>query len=403
MPQSPQAHRFPFQVVNKFEPPDVLAGLRAADPVVRIVLPFGLEAWLVTRHADVRAVAADPRFSKQAATTGGRSPIPMVSGSKALFWMDPPEHTRVRKIVSAAFTARRIQALRPRVERLAADLVDRMIAKGPPADLITEVALPLPLAVICELLGVPGDERERFQEWADQMLFTGAAAPGQVEQIRAAREALDAYLSDLIGRKKAAPTPADDMLTMLLRAHDEDARLTEEEMRAFSVVLLVAGYHTTTGSLTHAIYHLLRDPARYRLLHDQPELIPGAVEELLRYSQIGSGIVTMRVATEDVEIGGAEIKAGEAVLLSISSANRDGSVFPDADTLDLARADNPHLTFGHGIHFCLGAQLGRLELGAALSALVTRLPKVRLAIPDTELSWPPGQMIARPVTFPLTW
>jgi cytochrome P450 len=390
---------FPLPAPDPLEPAPEFAKLRESEPVAPLTLPTGHRAWVVTHYEDVRHVLADPRFSKEALTAPDAPRLlPVAKGSKSIFVMDPPEHTRLRKLVTKAFTARRIEQLRPAVRQTADRLIASMAAEGSPADLIGHLAQPLPITVICELLGVPYDDHERFREWTDVMLSVSAA---QHDAVMEARVSLNAYLAELIETKKA--NPADDLLTVLIDAREEGDRLSEEELLAFGHTLLVAGYHATTGEIVGALITLLRKPDLWERLLTDRELVPSAVEELFRYSLAGGGAGAMRIATEDMELGGALIRAGEAVLPAITSANRDESVFEQAAEVDIAREHNPHLTFGHGLHHCLGAQLGRIELQEALGALLDRLPGLRLAVPPEELEWVRGSAFKRPRTLPVTW
>ncbi|MEV0625229.1 cytochrome P450 [Nonomuraea wenchangensis] len=394
------ARSFPFTPADPLEPPQEYAELRRDEPVARVRLPSGDLAWLVSRYESVRQVLADDaRFSREAITAPGAPRVlPIAEGSKSIFVMDPPEHTRLRRLVSKAFTARRVEALRPRIQQITDDLLGAMVKSGPPADLMSGLAQPLPITVICELLGVPYADVGRFRQWTDLMLSFDRAMQDQVRQ---ARERLNDYLTALIEAKRSEP--ADDVLTVLIEARDEGDRLSQEELLAFGYTLLGAGYHATTASIAHAVLTLLREEDELRLLRsgDRPPL--AAVDELLRRSQAGGGIGALRIATEDVRLDGVLIRAGEAVLPMINSANRDETVFADADGLRLDRRPNPHLSFGHGIHHCLGAQLGRLELEIALGSLLRDLPGLRLAVPESGLRWNRGTAFSRPAELPLTW
>lgn len=394
------ARTFPLPVPDPLEPAPAYAELRGTEPVAPVTLPTGHRAWLVTRYEHVRQVLADPRFSK-AALTEPDAPrlLPVAKGSKSLFTMDPPEHTRLRKLVARAFTARHIERMRPHVQEITGRLLDTMAAGGAPADLIAHLAQPLPITVICELLGVPLADQDRFRVWSDVMLSISAHSPDAVME---ARRGLNGYLGELIAAK--AKEPADDLLTLLIEAREEDGdRLSEEELLAFGHTLLVAGYHATTGELVGALITLLRDPELWARLVADRTLVPGAVEELLRFSVAGGGAGAMRIATEDVELGGAVIRKGDAVLPAITSANRDEEVFERPERVDLARQSNPHLTFGHGLHHCLGAQLGRMELQLALEGLLDRFPGLRLAVPTEELRWVSGMAFRRPAELPVAW
>ncbi|MFE3140613.1 cytochrome P450 [Streptomyces scopuliridis] len=390
---------FPLPAPDPLEPAPDYAELRKSEPVAPLTLPTGHRAWVISRYDDVRLVMADPRFSK-AALTAPDAPrlLPIAKGSKSLFTMDPPEHTRLRKLVTKVFTVRRMEALRPRVEEITGELLAGMEAAGPPADLIAHLAKPLPITVICELLGVPSADLERFKVWSDKMLSVSAHS---VEDVMAARVGLNGYLTELIDIK--ASEPADDILSDLVEAREEGDRLSAEELLAFGHTLLVAGYHATTGEVVGALITLLRKPGLWQRILDERELVPGAVEELLRYSVAGGGAGAMRIATEDVALGGVVIRKGDGVLPAITSANRDSEVFTDPEQVDLTRAPNPHLTFGHGLHHCLGAQLGRIELQSAISALADRFPGLRLAVATDELRWVPGMAFRRPLELPVAW
>ncbi|WP_198958392.1 MULTISPECIES: cytochrome P450 [Amycolatopsis] len=399
MPTHEALPRFPFPGEHPLRPPEEYAALRAERPVARVGLANGHAVWLVTTHAEVRQVLADPRFSREAITRPDAPRLlPIAAGSKSIFVMDPPAHTRLRKLVGRAFTTRRIENLRPRVEKLAASMVDAMAEQGPPADLIAHLAQPLPITLICEMLGVPAADQSLFRAWTDVMLSVSAHSSAEVG---AAAGKLKGYLGDLIAAKQR--DPSDDLLTALVTARDEGDSLDTEELLAFAETLLMAGYHATTSEIVHAVLTLTARPAALRRLVEHPDELPVAVEELLRYSQAGGGVGPIRIALEDVEIGGVLVRAGEAVLPSINSANRDENVFDAPGNLDLGRTPNPHLAFGHGIHHCLGAQLGRMELAVALGALFDRFGAVTLAVPEAELEWKTDRAFSRPETLPLRW
>jgi cytochrome P450 len=398
MPTTDHPH-FPFPAPDPLVPPPAYARLRAQAPVAKVTLPSGDPAWLITRHADVKKVLADRRFSRAAITAPGAPRVlPIARGSKSLFVLDPPEHTRLRRLVSQAFSARTITALRPELTKLTGRLLDDLSAAGPPGDLMSGLAVPLPIMVICRLLGVPYEDVGKFREWTDGMLDFQGRPP---EAVVAARDRLAAYLAELIADKRVRP--GDDLLTELVDARDEDDSLSDEELLAFGYTLLGAGYHATTATLAHAVLLLLRSRERYEWLCAEPAAIPGAVQELLRCAQAGGGVGALRIAVEDVDVAGVRIRAGEAVLPSINAANFDEAVFPAAGELDLTRTENPHVTFGYGIHHCIGAQLGRAELEVALGALVARFPGLRLAVPADRVTFGEGAAFRRPAELPLTW
>lgn len=391
--------RFSFSLPEGLDPQPELAELRRDEPVARVLLPSGDIAWMITRYDDVRTVLADPRFSRAAAAassgpriTAGRPSLP-----SSILAADPPAHTRLRKLVAPAFTARRSKQLRSYIAGLVTDLLETMENVGAPADLVTHLTQPLPLAVICELMGVPDTGREPFHAWADA-LKSVTAQPA--EATAAALADMTDYLGELVAAKRADPT--DDVLGTLIAARDQQERLSEEELVSFCLVLLLGGYQTTAERFAGMIYTLLRHPDQLDLLRAHPDRVSTAVEELLRYPQFtATGL--LRVVTEDLELGGVMLRSGEAVMPIVSSANRDESVFTNADQLDLFRTDNPHLTFGHGVHHCLGAQLARIELTEALGALLRRFPGLRLAGPEHPPLWKTGLTIRAPRSLPVCW
>jgi nocardicin N-oxygenase len=313
--------------------------------------------------------------------------------------MDPPEHTRVRRHAVRAFTHRRVQELRPRVREVVGELLDAMEDAGPPADLVQGLSLPLPITIICELLGVPAADRDRFQGWSDAFLSTTAHT---LEQVRDAHASLDAYISGLIEQRRAGP--AGDLLSALVEIEAAGGEaLTASELTNLGVGLLIAGYETTASQLTNLTFTLLSRREHWDDLAARPELPPEAVEELLRFVPLGSDTGMPRVAARDVELGGHLLRAGETVLVARPAANRDAAVFPDPDRLVLDRPGNPHLAFGHGIHHCLGAHLARLELNEAIGALVRRFPALRLAVPEEALRWKTGLSVRGPHELPVTW
>ncbi|MUN36172.1 MULTISPECIES: cytochrome P450 [Actinomadura] len=376
------------------------AELRREEPVSRIRLPYGGEGWLVTRYEDTKQVFADPRFSR--AATVGREDVPRTTpepaGGGFLLSMDPPEHSRVRRLVAKAFTHRRVERLRPRVQEIVDARLTAIERSGPPADLVSRLALPLPITVICEMLGVPPQDQDRFRDFSDAILSTTAYTR---DEILAVRDALLTYLADMVRRRREHP--ADDLLGALVAARDDEDRLSEEELVNLGVGLLIAGHGTTANQISNFTYVLLTRPGSWELLRDKPDLVPGAIEELLRYVEFGTGGSFARIATEDVEVGGVLVRAGEAVFVNAQAANRDGTVFEDPDEVDLTRGRNPHLTFGHGLHHCLGAQLARLILQVAIGSLLRRFPALRLAVPAEDVPWKTGLLVRGPNALPVSW
>ncbi|WP_031466715.1 cytochrome P450 [Sciscionella sediminilitoris] len=389
---------YPFEQPAELAPPVEFAELRAERPIQRVELPYGGQAWLVTRYADVKQVYADPRFSR-AATVGEDIPrtTPARVRAGGLLAMDPPEHSRLRKLVASAFTMKNVQRWRPRTEQVVGELIAGM---RPPADLVDQFCLPLPVTVICELLGVPATDRHFFQHFAQIMLSTTAATAGEIEQ---AREELFAYLREHIAARRAQPEGqrSRDLLTDLVEARDNTDRLSEDELVQMGVGILVAGHETTANQLANFTFTLL-DTGLWARLVERPELLDSAVEELLRYVQLGNG-GSARVATEDVELAGVLVRAGESVIGALGSANRDESVFPGADRIDFDRETNPHVGFGYGVHHCLGAQLARMELRVGLGALIEAFPGLRFAESAEQVPWRVGRLVHGPRELRLRW
>ncbi|MFH9735935.1 cytochrome P450 [Streptomyces sp. NPDC017260] len=376
------------------------AELRATSPVARVRMPHGGEAWLLTRHADVKKASADPRLSMHAAADRDvPRAAPRALDSVGLMGMPPESHARLRRLVSRAFTARRVAALRPRIAEITHHLVDDLIADGGPADLVARLALPLPTAVICEMLGIPRTDQHIFRSFTEALMSASRFTEEQVAQ--AAEEYAD-YLRGYVAQRRAHPE--DDLLSALVEARDEEGRLSENELLMLTGGMLVGGHETTANQLAGQVLVLLDDDRRgYERLIARPDLVPAAVEELLRYVPLWASVGPSRVATEDVEIGGVTIRAGEAVVYSLASANRDETVFEAPDAVVLDRVANPHIAFGQGPHFCLGAPLARAELQCALEALTGRLPALRLARPAAELDWHRGMLVRGLVELPVTW
>jgi len=391
---------FPFPAPDTFEPPEEFRRLRERAPVARVTLPTGDRAWLLTRYADVRAALVDPRLSRAAAEApdaprmGNTTP-----GPKTILGMDAPDHSRLRRLVMQAFTARRVEALRPRIEQLAEEQIRLVLVAPRPVDLMSCYALSLPIKVIFELLGVPYDDVDRLHAWSEVIFSLGGHS---VEEVKEARGAIIGYLRGLIEQRREEPS--DDLLSVLVHARDEGQQLSEEELLDFAMILMTVGHQSTANSLGTALFTLLHHPDQLELLRKKPELIPGAVEELLRFNPFVFTGTQLRVATEDLTIGETAIRKGEAVIASLGSANHDEEVFPDADRFDVERTPNVHLSFGYGIHHCLGAQLARLEMQIALRTLIERVPDtLRLAVRADWLTWKTGLTARALVNLPVTW
>jgi nocardicin N-oxygenase len=389
---------FPPPAPCPYEPAPAFAELRPQCPVAKVGLPTGDVAWLVTRYADNQRLLSDGTFSRAAAAAPGAPrarPIPLET--RSIMTMDPPDHTRLRRLVQRAFTGRRVSGMRPGIEATVGRLLDAMADAGPPADLVAGLAQPLPLAVIGELLGVPATDHADFGGWSEAYLSTSGRSPAEVAEASAH---LREYLWKLVADKRREPS--EDLLSDLAAARDDD-RLDDEELVTLGVTLLVAGFETVASHLAGFVVALLRHPEQWRSLCERPDLLRSAVEELLRYTPVAATGGTIRVSLADVELGGQEVLAGEAVLPALTSANRDPAVFSAPDELDLRRTPNPHLAFGYGLHRCLGAELARAQLQIALGALVTRFPGLRLAVPLEELTWPAGRMLRYPRPLPVAW
>lgn len=349
-----------------------------------------LDAWVLTRYEDVDAVLVDhQRFSANRRLTRNRfsqyfmaqqEQIGLLARTLTMLGADPPEHTRLRRLVSKAFTAKAIDALAPRIEELAHSLLDEAEAKARKDgafDLVALVAYPLPVVVIAEMIGVPPEDREMFKRWSDDVALglSPFLTPAQREQVNSSVSEMAMYFADAIRERRLHLR--EDLISTLVAAREEGQALSDDEVIATLILLLVAGNETTTNFLGGAVLSLLQHPDQLALLRQQPELMDLAVEELLRWESPAQ--TTARVALEDVEIGEKEIKAYQLVFAVLAAANRDPEVFPDPERLDITRSPNPHLAFGDGIHFCLGAPLARLESRIALKALLDRFPRLRLA------------------------
>ncbi|THA24100.1 cytochrome P450 [Streptomyces sp. RKND-216] len=399
MTSSERVHTYPFEgEVDGLDIHPRLTELRETEPLARLRLPYGGDGWLVTRYEDVKSANSDPRFSR--ASIGEDTPrtTPLARRGDTILSMDPPEHTRLRRLLSKAFTARSMAALQPWLEELFSSLLDAAERKGPPADVVKDLAEQFTIAVICRLLGVPYDDRASFQHWSEVIMSTTTYSREEAEEADAA---IRRYLGDLVAARRAEPH--DDLLGDLVAARDEGDRLTEEELITFGVTLLVAGHETSAHQLANMVYVLLTHDSQRALLGENPDLLPRAVEELLRFVPLGNGIGNARIATEDVALSGGTVRAGEGVMAAAVNANRDPRVFTDPDRLDVTRETNPHLAFGHGAHYCLGAQLARLELRVALGALLERFPGIRLAVAPEEVEWKRGGLFRGPRRLPIAW
>ncbi|MEU5209957.1 cytochrome P450 [Streptomyces sp. NPDC020742] len=379
-----------------FDPPEEYRTLRAQEPVAPMTFPDGAAGWLVTRYDDVRTVLSDPRFSakrgilRPGGAEGGDAPAP----PPGLFiMMDAPEHTRFRRLLTGQFTVRRMRQLAPAVEKIVAEQLDAMAAAEGPVDLVQAFALPVPSLVICELLGVPYADREEFQRNSATIVRLNSS----LEEFQQAQQAMRGYIHQLVLAKRDNPT--DDILSELVQSGE----LTDEELAGVGVLLLIAGHETTANMIALSTMCLLQNPEQLAALRADPSLMDGAVEELLRYLTIVQFGVR-RTALEDLELNGQQIEEGSTVVASLASGNRDAAYLAgDPELLDLARAHSPHLAFGHGIHQCLGQQLARAEMKAALSALLDRFPTLRLAVPVEQVPLRDDMLVYGVHELPVTW
>ncbi|MGW4686286.1 cytochrome P450 family protein [Streptomyces sp. NPDC004244] len=380
------------------DPYSFYAGLRAAGPVhpVGVSAPAYEPGWIVVGHEEARQALTHPDLSKD-----WSSSLPDVARTAANLNMlesDPPRHTRLRRLVAREFTARRVEALRPRVQRVTDELTDAMAARPQrTADLVEAVAFPLPMTVICELLGVPDLDRARFSYWSKEVV----APSGDTPDTRAHRE-LSLYLGELVASK--SEEPGEDLLSALIRTRDEDGdSLSPDELIGMAFLLLVAGHETTVHLVANGVRALLAHPDQLADLRaDYEGLLDGAVEEMLRYDGPVQN-ATFRYARRDVEIGGTTVPAGATVLVSLAAADRDPDRFPDPDAFDIRRAPQGHLAFGHGLHFCLGAPLARMEGRIAIRGLLERFPDLAEDPEAGPASWIGGSLMRGVTRLPVRW
>ncbi|MCX4728510.1 cytochrome P450 [Streptomyces sp. NPDC090052] len=386
---------YPFNTAEGLALAEEYEQVRNRPGLLQVRMAYGEPAWLVTRYEEARLVLGDLRFSR---AEGYKHDEPRQGEGRrdsGILGMDPPDHTRLRSLVAKAFTVRQVEKLRPQVRELTAGLLDRMEAAGPPVDLVEEYALPIPVAVICRMLGVPEEDRPKFRIWSDAALSTSSLT---AEEFDANREELRAYMAGLIAQHRAEP--CDDLMTALIEARDGGDRLSELELVDLCVGILVAGHETTASQIPNFVHTLLDHPGEWQRLGSDPGLIDSAVEELLRFVPLGSGAGQPRYAKEDIEVGGTLVRAGSPVLVAVGAANRDALRFSAPGKLDLSRATNQHLGFGHGVHHCLGAPLARLELQEALGALTARFPDLRLA---GDIVWKGEMLVRGPRVMPVGW
>jgi cytochrome P450 len=389
---------FPMTRQCPFDPPAELGEL---PPVSRVRLWNGSTPWLVTGYDDVRAVLRDSRISADSDRPGyphqSAASAARRRRAKSFITMDGAEHAAQRRLLTGDFLVKKMEALRPAIQRIVDDLVDGLLAGPKPVDLVTAFALPVPSLVICELLGVPYDDRVLFQDITKVMVSTTATP----EEALKATEDLLAYLAGLVERKAASP--GDDVLSKLAVSQFATGKMTAEEVASMGQLLLVAGHETTANMIALGTVALLEHPAQLELVRTgDADLLRRAVEELLRYLNI-THTGRRRVAVEDIEIGGEVIRAGEGVIAAGDVANRDGTVFAEPDRLDVTREARHHVAFGYGVHQCLGQTLARVELQVVYGTLYRRIPSLRLAVPAAELPFKDDMLVYGVHCLPVTW
>lgn len=370
-----------------------------SEPLIRIEDYYGMgPAWLAWSHANTVAILKDPRFIKdmrkfateqnQPATTeeepSMKEQFELTMNMPNMLEVDPPDHTRLRRLTAKTFTPWMIENLRPRIEEITNKLLDTVQSKGQ-MDLITDFAFPLPITVISEMLGVPDMDHDQIRDWT-HTIMTANADPSLAAESNKVFNELNQYIKGLIEEKRN--NPGEDVISGLVSSYDEGDKLSEPELLSTIGLLIVAGHETTTNLLGNGMLALLQHPEQLQLLKDNPALLPSAVEELLRFA--GPILYSYRFAGEDLTMHGKEIRKGEMMLFTLATANLDSQKFPNPETLDLTRVENEHLAFGKGIHHCLGAPLARLEVQIAIDALFKRMPNLRLAVEPDQLTYNPS-------------
>ncbi|GAB2872387.1 cytochrome P450 [Streptomyces deserti] len=398
MPDTTTPVAFPQDRTCPYHPPAAYDPLRATRPLARVTLFDGREVWLVTGHAVARDLLADPRLSSNRNHPAFPMPTARFAAVRdrrtALLGVDDPEHRDQRRTVAGDFTYKRAVELRPRIQEIVDERLDAMIAQGPPAELVSAFALPVPSMVICALLGVPYADHDFFETQSRRLLRGPAAA-----DVEDARNRLEAYFGELIDRKQK--DPGTGLLDDLVQRQVREGSVDRAHLVALATILLVAGHETTANMISLGTYTLLQHPDRLAELRADPTLLPAAVEELMRMLSIADGL--LRLAVEDIEVAGTTIRAGDGVIFATSVINRDETVYPAPDTLDWHRPARHHIAFGFGIHQCLGQNLARAELEIALRTLFDRLPGLRPAAPADQIPFKPGDTIQGMLELPVTW
>jgi cytochrome P450 len=393
----PEVRPYPFPAAPGRAIDPAFALLRAEQSLSRIRLPYGGEAWLAVRHGEVRQVLSDPRFSRAAAMAEDMPrQVPRQPTQRTITDLDRPEHSRLRRLLAPAFTPAGVAPLRDVVRRHAERLVAELRQADGPIDLVAGYALPVPAATMAAVFGLSEERFGQFQQLADGLVAVHRLEPAEYAALV---DELDGLLAELVAERRR--TPSSDILGRLVAARDGDDRLGERELLSLSVTLLAAGYLTTAGQLAGQIHTLLTEPGLWKALLTGEAALDTAVDELLRVLPLSDGTGFARVALEDVEVGSVTVRAGEAVFVALGAANLDDTVYPEPEAIDLTRAVNPHLAFGHGAHRCVGMHLARLELREALGVLLREAPELRLAVPADQVCWLPNSMLRRPQELPV--
>jgi nocardicin N-oxygenase len=398
----PVPYQYPLPCPHAAEPPPLIAALREQPGLARLVMTDGEEGRLVCRYAEVKAVVADGRFASRFPGVNVESEElnQLAEISDLLFTKRGAEHTRIRRLVSKAFTARYVEGLRPAIGSHADRLLDEVEKAGPGADFVELFAVPYVIDVIADLLDVRVDDRADLRRWIQTSLASLELDEYTSDDVLEAVFQMLTYASKLIAQKRERL--GTDLLSELISVYEADERrLTDKELLGLVLTILAAAYAPTVATLVRGLLLLLSEPARYAALRDDPSLIPSTVEEILRLEAANGDL--MRVATEELTVGEETVRDGDLLVVSLPGANRDPAVFDDPETFRMDRSPNPHLAFGHGPHFCLGAGLARVELQIAYQRLTARMPDLRLAVPYEDLVWQTGVLISFPEHVPVSW
>ncbi|MCX5149416.1 cytochrome P450 [Streptomyces sp. NBC_00320] len=394
----PETVAFPQDRTCPYHPPAAYQPLREGRPLSRVTLFDGRSVWVVTGHAEARALLSDGRLSADRQNEAFPAPTKRFKGLQnrrtALLGVDDPVHNTQRRMLIPSFTLKRTAALRPAIRQTVDRLIDDMIARGPEAELVSSFALPVPSMVICALLGVPYEDHDFFEAQSRRLL----RGP-ELADVEDARSQINGYLADLIERKRTHR--GDGLLDELVERRLETGETDIDELVSLAAILLIAGHETTANMISLGTFTLLRHPEQLAELRADPSLISVAVEELMRFLSIADGM--LRVATEDIEIGGVTVRADDGVIFSTSVINRDAAVFEEPDALDWHRPARHHVGFGFGVHQCLGQNLARAEMEIALGTLFARLPGLRLAAEPDRIPFRPGDTIQGMVELPVAW